>query len=44
MQAEHYLWKTKSRTFDRDTGLAGERDFEAAAQAKAVNDGDRRNF
>ena len=39
MQAEHHLRKTKARIVDRDPRLAGERDLEAAAEAKAVDHG-----
>ena len=44
MQAEHHFRKAKARTLDRDAGLAGEGDFEAAAQAEAVDHRDGWNF
>ena len=43
MQAEHHLGKAETRVLDRDPIVAGERDLEPAAQAIAVNDGDRRH-
>ena len=36
--------KAEARAVDRDPRLAGERDFEAAAEAEAVDHGDARNF
>ena len=44
MQAEHHFRETKARAVDRDARLAGERDFEAAAEAEAVDHGDGRNL
>ena len=44
MQAEHHLRKAKARAFDGNARLAGQRHFEAAAEAEAVNDGDGRNL
>ena len=44
MQAEHHLRKAKARAVDRNARLAGQRDFEAAAEAEAVDHGDRRNL
>ncbi len=44
MQAEHHFGKAKAGAVDRNAGLAGKRDFEAAAEAEAVNDGDGRNL
>ncbi len=44
MQAEHHFRKAKAGAVDRNARLAGERDFEAAAEAEAVNDGDGRNL
>ena len=43
MQAEHHLGKTEPRVLDRNPHLAGQCDFEAAAEAEAVNHGDRWN-
>ena len=43
MQAEHHLGKAEPRVVDRDAVVAGERDLEPAAEAVAVNDGDRRH-
>ena len=43
MQAEHHLGKTEPRVLDRNPHLAGQCDFEAAAEAEAVNHGDGRN-
>jgi hypothetical protein len=42
MQAEHDLGKSERRVLDRDAMVAGERDFEPAAEAIAVHDRDRR--
>ena len=44
MQAEHHLGEAEPRVFNGNPHLAGERDFEAAAEAETVNHGDRRNF
>ena len=41
VQAEHHLGKTETRVLDRDPVVAGERDLEPAAQAIAVDHGDR---
>ncbi len=38
MQAEHHLRKAEARVVDGDAILAGERDLEAAAEAKAMHD------
>ncbi len=43
MQAEQHFGKTKLRIFDGDAVIAGERNFEPAAEAVAVNDGDDRH-
>ncbi len=43
MQAEHHLGKTKPRVLDRNPHLAGQRHFEAAAEAEAVDHGHARN-
>ena len=43
MQAEHHFRKTEPRIVDRDPHLAGQRHFEAAAEAEAVDHGDGRN-
>ena len=43
MQAEHHLGKAEARVLDRDPKVAGKRNLEPAAQAIAVNDGDRRH-
>ena len=43
MQAEHHLGETEPRIVDRDPHLAGQRDLEAAAEAEAVDQGDRRH-
>ncbi len=37
MQPEHDFRKTKPRAIDRNTRLAGQRDFEAAAETEAVD-------
>ena len=44
MQAQHHLRKTKTGAVDRDARLAGERDFEPAAEAEAVDHRDGRKF
>ena len=44
MQAQHHFRKTEARAVDRNPRLTGERDFEAAAEAKAVDDGNGRNL
>ncbi len=44
MQAEHHFRKTKAGAVDRNARLAGERDFEAATEAEAVNDSDGWNL
>src|SRR5260370_40254587 len=44
MQAEHHFRKTKAGAIDRNPRLAGERDFEAAAEAEAVDHRDARDF
>ena len=44
MQAEHHFRETEARAVDGDARLAGQRHFEAAAEAKAVDHGDGRNF
>jgi len=36
MQPEHHLGKTKAGAVDRNARLAGQRDFEAASQRRAV--------
>ncbi len=43
MQTEHHFRKTKPGIVDRDPHLAGQRHFEAAAEAKTVDHGDGRN-
>ena len=43
MQAEHHFGETKARVLDRNPHLAGQRHFEAAAEAEAVDHGDARN-
>ena len=42
MQAEHHLGKSEPRVVERNPVVAGEHKFEAAAQAIAVDDRDRR--
>ena len=44
MQAEHHFRKAEARAVDRDARLAGQRDFEAAAEAEAVDHRDGRNL
>ena len=44
MQAEHHFRKTKAGAVDRNARLAGERDFEAAAEAEAVDHRHGRNL
>ena len=44
MQAEHHFGKAEARVVDRNPRLAGERDFEPAAEAEAVDHGDGRNL
>ncbi len=44
MQAQHHFRKTEARPVDRNTRLTGQRDFEAAAEAEAVDHGDGRNL
>jgi len=44
MQAEEHLGKAEAGAVDRDPRLAGERDFEAAAEAEAVDHGECRDF
>ena len=41
MQAEHHLGKAQARVLDRDPKVTGKRNLEPAAQAIAVNDGNR---
>ena len=43
MQAEHHLGEAEPRILDRDPVIAGERDFEPAAEAIAVDDRDGRH-
>ena len=43
MQPQHHLGKAESRILDRNPHLAGQRDFEAAAEAEAVDHSDTRN-
>ncbi len=43
MQAQHDLGEAEARPFDRDAHLAGQRHFEAAAEAETVDHGDGRN-
>jgi len=43
MQAEHDFRKAKARALDRDAHLAGQRHFQPAAEAKAVDHGNRRH-
>jgi hypothetical protein len=42
MQAEHHLGEAEARAIDGDARLAGERHLQAAAEAEAVDDRDRR--
>ena len=44
MQTEHHFRKAKPGAVDGDTRLAGERDFEAAAEAEAMDHGHGRNL
>jgi len=43
MQPEHHLGEAEARVVDRDAEIAGERDLKAAAEAIAMDDGDRRH-
>ena len=43
MQAEHHFGKPEPRVVERDAVVAGEREFEAAAEAIAVDDRNRRD-
>ena len=44
MQAKHHFRKTKARAVDRNARPAGERDFETAAEAEAVDHRHGRNL